>query len=211
MQRRRHVQLSIVAWVVHAAMTSHDAMCCSFGMQHDGEANDCHSLPGQYQLLMQAQLNAQAAPMIWSECSRKAITKFLESVTQMFTSLLRFLVKNSFLFGMTCFSLSFCNSLYAKNIQTDVFTLYLCTVCYMYVYSRYSVLVCSRDWGFCLDDEATNHELEFDERPPGVIYDADHQCRLQYGEDAAHCDVDVRVGNLMASNTWLCVAFCKIQ
>ena len=48
-------------------------------MQHDGETNDCHSVPGEYQLLMQAQLNAQAAaPMVWSKCSRRAITTFLE-------------------------------------------------------------------------------------------------------------------------------------
>ena len=55
------------------------ACVCSFGMQHDGETNDCRSVPGEYQLLMQAQLNAQAAaPMVWSKCSRRAITTFLE-------------------------------------------------------------------------------------------------------------------------------------
>ena len=60
----------------------------------------------------------------------------------------------------------------------------------------FCLLVCfSRDWGFCLNDEATKHELQFDERPPGVIYDADHQCRLQYGDDASHCDVDVRIAS----------------
>ena len=62
----------------------------------------------------------------------------------------------------------------------------------------FCLLVCfSRDWGFCLNDEATKHELQFDERPPGVIYDADHQCRLQYGDDASHCDVDVRIASCL--------------
>ncbi|GFW17571.1 transposable element Tcb1 transposase [Trichonephila clavipes] len=45
-----------------------------------------------------------------------------------------------------------------------------------------------RDWGNCLDDEPSDHEFYFPELPPGAMYDAHHQCRLQYGPDAEHCE-----------------------
>ena len=50
------------------------------------------------------------------------------------------------------------------------------------------VIFSSRDWGNCLDDEPSDHEFYFPELPPGAMYDADHQCRLQYGPDAEHCE-----------------------
>ena len=51
---------------------------------------------------------------------------------------------------------------------------------------------CSRDWGYCLDDEPSEHEFEFPVLPPGVMYDVDHQCRLQYGPEARYCEgIDV--------------------
>lgn len=50
----------------------------------------------------------------------------------------------------------------------------------------------SRDWGYCLDDEPSEHDFEFPVLPPGVMYDVDHQCRLQYGPDAELCEgIDV--------------------
>ncbi|CAL1290601.1 unnamed protein product [Larinioides sclopetarius] len=45
-----------------------------------------------------------------------------------------------------------------------------------------------RDWGNCLDDEPSDHEFYFPELPPGAMYDAHHQCRLQYGPEAEHCE-----------------------
>jgi thrombospondin motif-containing protein 7/thrombospondin motif-containing protein 12 len=45
----------------------------------------------------------------------------------------------------------------------------------------------SRDWGYCLDDEPSEHPFQFPEAPAGVMYDADHQCRLQYDHDSKHC------------------------
>ncbi|XP_060601173.1 A disintegrin and metalloproteinase with thrombospondin motifs 7-like isoform X2 [Ruditapes philippinarum] len=42
-----------------------------------------------------------------------------------------------------------------------------------------------RDWGYCLDDEPTSHSYEYPVMPPGTMYDANHQCRLQYGSDDA--------------------------
>jgi len=55
------------------------------------------------------------------------------------------------------------------------------------------VCVCdSRDWGYCLDDEPSQHPFNFPVLPPGVMYDIDHQCRLQYGPDAQFCEgIDV--------------------
>jgi len=50
----------------------------------------------------------------------------------------------------------------------------------------------SRDWGYCLDDEPSQHQFNFPVLPPGVMYDIDHQCRLQYGPDAEFCEgIDV--------------------
>ncbi|KAK7115625.1 hypothetical protein V1264_001461 [Littorina saxatilis] len=44
-----------------------------------------------------------------------------------------------------------------------------------------------RDWGYCLDDEPGHHDFKYPVLPAGTMYDADHQCRLLYGEDAALC------------------------
>ncbi|OQR67645.1 A disintegrin and metalloproteinase with thrombospondin motifs 7-like, partial [Tropilaelaps mercedesae] len=45
-----------------------------------------------------------------------------------------------------------------------------------------------RDWGRCLDDEPLAHNFTFPVLPPGAMYDADHQCRLQYGAEAKYCN-----------------------
>ena len=56
---------------------------------------------------------------------------------------------------------------------------------------------CSRGWGYCLENEPEYNEdykkyQEYSYRPPGVIYDANHQCRLQYNHDAEYCSgIDV--------------------
>ncbi|KAL8565304.1 hypothetical protein ACOMHN_001202 [Nucella lapillus] len=44
-----------------------------------------------------------------------------------------------------------------------------------------------RDWGYCLDDEPGHHDFQYPVLPAGTMYDADHQCRLLYGQDAALC------------------------
>lgn len=95
----------------------------NFGMSHDGPHNGCQAPFGERQHVMSPHLNSDASPLIWSNCSRTEITKFLD-----------------------------------------------------------------RDWGSCLDDEPSEHEFTFPELPPGAMYDADHQCRLQYGPDAGFCE-----------------------
>ena len=55
------------------------AICVvSFGMQHDTPENGCVSRPGETQHVMSPQMTAEASPLIWSQCSRNAITVFLE-------------------------------------------------------------------------------------------------------------------------------------
>ena len=57
---------------------------------------------------------------------------------------------------------------------------------------RLAVFPYSRDWGYCLMDEPAAHDFDFPEMPPGAMYDTDHQCRLQYGQDAMYCEgIDV--------------------
>lgn len=45
----------------------------------------------------------------------------------------------------------------------------------------------NKGWGHCLDDEPAKHDFDFPTMLPGVIYDAEHQCRLQYGPASSHC------------------------
>ncbi|KAK1160876.1 A disintegrin and metalloproteinase with thrombospondin motifs 7-like [Acipenser oxyrinchus oxyrinchus] len=45
-----------------------------------------------------------------------------------------------------------------------------------------------RGWGLCLDDPPIQDVIEFSAVPPGVLYDAAHQCRLQYGSRSVFCD-----------------------
>ncbi|XP_064474281.1 A disintegrin and metalloproteinase with thrombospondin motifs 7-like isoform X2 [Ornithodoros turicata] len=93
----------------------------NFGMSHDGPQNGCQHVPGERQHVMAPQLSADTSPVVWSDCSREEITRFLD-----------------------------------------------------------------RDWGRCLDDEPQSH-YAFPQLPPGAMYDAHHQCRLQYGPEAEHC------------------------
>ena len=58
----------------------------------------------------------------------------------------------------------------------------------------------SRDWGHCLNDEPTAPEFDFPVLPPGVMYDVQHQCRLQYGPQAQFCfgiDVSTHFINML--------------
>lgn len=48
-----------------------------------------------------------------------------------------------------------------------------------------------RGWGLCLDDRPSKGVINFPSVLPGVLYDVNHQCRLQYGPSSAYCeDVD---------------------
>ncbi|XP_050970725.1 A disintegrin and metalloproteinase with thrombospondin motifs 7 [Labeo rohita] len=45
-----------------------------------------------------------------------------------------------------------------------------------------------RGWGWCLDDPPVRNDLEMHSAPPGVLYSAAHQCKLQYGSSSLLCD-----------------------
>ncbi|XP_006888427.1 PREDICTED: A disintegrin and metalloproteinase with thrombospondin motifs 7 [Elephantulus edwardii] len=94
----------------------------SFGIQHDGNGNDCEPV-GKRPFIMSPQLLYDAIPLTWSRCSREYITRFLD-----------------------------------------------------------------RGWGLCLDDPPTKDILDSPLLPPGVLYDASHQCRLQYGSYSTFCE-----------------------
>ncbi|XP_039261164.2 A disintegrin and metalloproteinase with thrombospondin motifs 6-like isoform X1 [Styela clava] len=51
----------------------------NFGMQHDGNGNDCGTLDNEPAQIMAAQLTKNTRPFTWSRCSRKYITDFLDS------------------------------------------------------------------------------------------------------------------------------------
>ncbi|KAI8789362.1 A disintegrin and metalloproteinase with thrombospondin motifs 7 isoform X1, partial [Biomphalaria glabrata] len=94
----------------------------NFGMKHDNQYTDC-TTDTETHYVMATHLTWDKTPFTWSNCSRSAITKFLD-----------------------------------------------------------------RNWGYCLDDPPGQHDFKYPELPPGTMYDADHQCRLLYGEGAERCN-----------------------
>ncbi|XP_036391450.1 A disintegrin and metalloproteinase with thrombospondin motifs 7 [Megalops cyprinoides] len=53
---------------------------------------------------------------------------------------------------------------------------------------QYITRFLDRGWGWCLDDAPVRDELTLHSAPPGVLYSAAHQCRLQYGSSSLLCD-----------------------
>ncbi|KAM9331023.1 A disintegrin and metalloproteinase with thrombospondin motifs 12 [Gastrophryne carolinensis] len=95
----------------------------SFGIQHDGQGNDCEPTGG-HPYIMSRQLQYDTSPLTWSPCSKEYITRFLD-----------------------------------------------------------------RGWGFCLDDTPAKKEFKHPLIAPGVLYDVNHQCQLQYGPNATFCQL----------------------
>ncbi|KAM3939316.1 A disintegrin and metalloproteinase with thrombospondin motifs 12 [Leptodactylus fuscus] len=93
----------------------------SFGIQHDGQGNDCE-LGGGQPYIMSRQLQYDTSPLTWSPCSKEYITRFLD-----------------------------------------------------------------RGWGSCLDDLPAKKDFKLPLIAPGVLYDVNHQCQLQYGPNATFC------------------------
>ncbi|XP_053304114.1 A disintegrin and metalloproteinase with thrombospondin motifs 12 [Spea bombifrons] len=46
-----------------------------------------------------------------------------------------------------------------------------------------------RGWGFCLDDVPVKKDVKPPFVAPGVLYDLNHQCQLQYGPNATVCEL----------------------
>nr|XP_034196361.1 A disintegrin and metalloproteinase with thrombospondin motifs 7-like isoform X1 [Osmia lignaria] len=51
-------------------------------------------------------------------------------------------------------------------------------------------------FGFCLEDKPYIHEFPSTELLPGVMYNADDQCRLEYRKDARYCDIGISCESL---------------
>uniref|UniRef100_H3AVP0 Peptidase M12B domain-containing protein n=1 Tax=Latimeria chalumnae TaxID=7897 RepID=H3AVP0_LATCH len=49
----------------------------SFGIQHDGQGNDCEPV-GRHPFIMSRQLQYDPSPLTWSHCSKEYITRFLD-------------------------------------------------------------------------------------------------------------------------------------
>ncbi|XP_048471717.1 A disintegrin and metalloproteinase with thrombospondin motifs 7-like [Rhincodon typus] len=45
-----------------------------------------------------------------------------------------------------------------------------------------------RGWGLCLDDVPSKEVIDLPSVAPGVLYDVNHQCRMQYGARSVFCD-----------------------
>lgn len=50
-------------------------------------------------------------------------------------------------------------------------------------------LLYSKGFGWCLDDEPSNHKYEYSTVLPGVIYDLDQQCKMRHGPSSGVCHV----------------------
>eukprot|EP00794_Sanderia_malayensis_P010149 gene10149-11184_t len=46
-----------------------------------------------------------------------------------------------------------------------------------------------KGFGWCLDDEPSNHKYEYSSVLPGVIYNLDHQCKMRHGRQSGVCHV----------------------
>ncbi|XP_069076644.1 A disintegrin and metalloproteinase with thrombospondin motifs 12 isoform X2 [Pleurodeles waltl] len=59
--------------------THHDVavLLTSFGILHDGQANDCE-VNGRHPYIMSRQLHYDTSPLTWSHCSKEYITRFLD-------------------------------------------------------------------------------------------------------------------------------------
>ncbi|XP_050996221.1 A disintegrin and metalloproteinase with thrombospondin motifs 7 [Acomys russatus] len=95
----------------------------SFGIQHDGNGNECESVGKRPYIMSPQLLYDKGIPLTWSRCSREYITRFLD-----------------------------------------------------------------RGWGFCLDDTPAKDVIDLPSVLPGVLYDVNHQCRLQYGPSSVFCE-----------------------
>ncbi|XP_071954532.1 A disintegrin and metalloproteinase with thrombospondin motifs 6-like [Antedon mediterranea] len=52
---------------------------------------------------------------------------------------------------------------------------------------EYVTFFLDRGWGDCLLDTPSKHDFDYPDVPPGVMYDAEHQCRLRYGSSVSVC------------------------
>ncbi|KAH0513808.1 A disintegrin and metalloproteinase with thrombospondin motifs 7 [Microtus ochrogaster] len=53
---------------------------------------------------------------------------------------------------------------------------------------QYITRFLDRGWGLCLDDSPAKDVIDFPSVLPGVLYDVNHQCRLQYGAYSVFCE-----------------------
>ncbi|XP_077866750.1 A disintegrin and metalloproteinase with thrombospondin motifs 6 [Saccoglossus kowalevskii] len=64
---------------IATAFTIAHEMGHNFGMEHDGSGNDCGKPGHEKAKIMAAQLSRNTDPFTWSSCSKKYITRFLDS------------------------------------------------------------------------------------------------------------------------------------
>ena len=95
-------------------------------------------------------------------------------------------------------------SLRSKKITFQLSSKPLLNWC-SYTCSMLLFLCYSRDWGYCLNDEPAEHLYKFPKLPAGTMYDANHQCRLQYGTDDTEICTDKEVCTTlkMSKHTYL--------
>lgn len=67
-----------LAVIIRNRLTANVIYIYSFGANHDGPTNGCEPISGDRQHVMSPQLSSEAGPVIWSNCSRKDITRFLD-------------------------------------------------------------------------------------------------------------------------------------
>ena len=70
----------------------------------------------------------------------------------------------------------------------------------------------SRNWGSCLEDSPPTLDYSFPELPPGAMYDASHQCRLNFGPAATDCTgIQVGLTGIQVGLTGIQVGLTGIQ
>lgn len=145
-------------------------------MNHDGIGNTCGPRTQETAKLMADHITMKTNPFIWSACSRDYITSFLEWVS-------RFDSSNTT--KMSIKLLDICQAFYGQK-TTRMLKKKTSHICVF-------LASCSSGMGSCLNNVPPKQEFVYPTTAPGQAYDADEQCRFQYGVRSRQCKYAVSI------------------
>lgn len=190
---------------------------CRFNMPHD-DSNKCKEDGVKIQQhVMAPTLNYYTNPWMWSKCSRKYITEFLEYVLQImvafcefYTVISSYSVQNNetcsrdgsmhvlkvIFFTKLVQSAPVLQIFELNYIQVHQHTLkaFLCVcvscfslVCFVFFLKSFLSSLISTGYGECLLDEPVSRPYPLPQQLPGRIYSVNQQCELIFGPGTQVC------------------------
>ncbi|KAI2659974.1 A disintegrin and metalloproteinase with thrombospondin motifs 6 [Labeo rohita] len=149
----------------------------NFGMNHDGIGNSCGTKGHETAKLMAAHITANTNPFSWSACSKDYITSFLDEPTipserrRAYSAACCWKSQrdNNWLF--------YSGGQQRRGADTSLSRLRTPGRGEKHPSGR----------GTCLDNEPQKRDFLYPTVAPGQVYDADEQCRFQYGASSRQC------------------------